>query len=176
MCARAWAWCPASKTNKKKEAYVIGSTGNRQRSGQTSEVKWTNRKFQAVQPKARPVWGLSKEWFHVILSKNLKSQYKTSKLLTTAVQRFHRRDIYKTPEVAASPGEKRLLTSVSWGQVRSWRFSGNIRYLRYCFLFCLEMGDLLIKWLTGWAGESTEQLIKSTCKVSIWGASYVSHM
>jgi hypothetical protein len=55
-----------------------------------------------------------------------KSQYKTSRLLTTAVKPSHESDVYETPEAGVSPREKGLRTSVSWGQARSRRFSSSI--------------------------------------------------
>ena len=118
-CARVWAWRPASKTTE-KEANVIGSTGNKQRFGQTGEVTWTSGTFQGcAATKSKTSAGTFQGVAPCMLTKKKqKGQYKTSNLLTTAVKPFHRRNIYKTPKVGVSPGKQGHLTSVSSGRAR----------------------------------------------------------
>lgn len=139
-----------NKQTNKQTAYVIGSTGIRQRSGQTSKVTWSSRKFQGCATKSKTGAGTFQGVAPYILSKKWKSQYKTSRLLTTLVKLCHRRGIYKTPKAAASPGGKGLLISVSWGQERHQAGLQAILAVMEglplrCFLFCLEMGSLLIR-------------------------------
>jgi len=77
MCARAWTWHPASKTNlkkkKKKKPMLLAVPASDKDLAKQTRSRGQVGIFRAVQPKARLVRELSKEWLHIFQAKMKES-------------------------------------------------------------------------------------------------------